>query len=353
MIITKEKLTAFFEDRCAHEEAEAIHRYLRDNPQLLHEFFPEEEWMSFQHTADRPIGWSEKIWDTIQVSRTPVSPTRIRSIRVLKIAAVFIGVSIAVFLLFRQLGEKREQPQALAVSQPANKDTVVVNQGSSLRKLELVDGSTVVLSPASQLRLHWDLEQNKRTVWLSGEALFQIATDEHRPFTVFTSKFSTTVLGTSFRIKAYPGTKTSSVQLLNGKVMVRNLAFPAETLCLLAGQACNFDNEKCSLDRRPTGPSAGSTHQLLPVHTLADEQNAGDDDEEIQFKNQPLPAVLTTLSQSYHTPVHFNAALLYKRKFTGSIRKDQSIAIALKTIALLNDLIVEDQDSVYNIRIRH
>jgi ferric-dicitrate binding protein FerR (iron transport regulator) len=55
---------------------------------------------------------------------------------------------------------------------------------------------------------------------LEGEAFFEVAADPERPFIVRTGDLETTVLGTSFNVKAYPKDGKIDVAVKTGKVTV-------------------------------------------------------------------------------------------------------------------------------------
>lgn len=95
------------------------------------------------------------------------------------------------------------------------------NLTSKPRLLTLPDGSTVTLSAQSRVSyaptLHHDAT---RTIYLSGEAFFDVRPDVARPFLVYANGVVTKVLGTSFRIRAYENTPDVTVQVRTGRVSV-------------------------------------------------------------------------------------------------------------------------------------
>ena len=95
------------------------------------------------------------------------------------------------------------------------------NSGRRVQVLTLPDGSRVELSPGSRLRYAAHLAGPQRTVYLSGEAFFDVTKNPARPFLVLTRQVVTTVLGTSFRVKAYAGSPTATVAVRTGRVAVQ------------------------------------------------------------------------------------------------------------------------------------
>src|SRR6201991_1695621 len=306
MIITKERIIDFFEDRSSAEEADEIYRYLQETPEWVSVWFNEEEWETFQHAEDLPQSWSQDLLEKIDAVKSP-QEGRVRWMGGGKVAAAMIGILLGfVFVWQRYAKRGGSSAETIALSSDAARDTTLVNGKRVLQRVTLDDGSVVELSPASRITFHRGFQQDKRTVLLSGEAVFRIAAEKSRPFIVFARGFSTTVLGTEFRIRAYADSVVSSIQLLSGKVMVRNLEHPDQTTYLLAGQECTFNNVKNSLGGMiATHPASPSPRNGAPLNS----QTAGsleDNDNEILFKNESLTRVLTKLSEFYHTPVHFD-----------------------------------------------
>lgn len=88
--------------------------------------------------------------------------------------------------------------------------------------IRLQDGSTVLLNEGSRLEYPDTFSAGTREITLTGEAYFDIRHDAARPFIVHTGNVSTTVLGTAFNIRAYPGQKEVTVTVTRGKVKVSN-----------------------------------------------------------------------------------------------------------------------------------
>ena len=87
-------------------------------------------------------------------------------------------------------------------------------------KLELSDGTVVLLNSESKLTFPKEFGSAKREVKLEGEAYFQVAHEQDRPFIIRTGELHTQVLGTSFNISAYPEYRKVSVTVNTGKVGV-------------------------------------------------------------------------------------------------------------------------------------
>src|SRR5690606_24410283 len=88
-------------------------------------------------------------------------------------------------------------------------------------KITLADGTQVWLNAASTLTYPIEFSGRKREVTLEGEAYFEVARDESKPFIVNTARQRTEVLGTSFNINAYDNETLTKTTLLHGSVRVQ------------------------------------------------------------------------------------------------------------------------------------
>lgn len=111
--------------------------------------------------------------------------------------------------------------QGDSVSEEAGFHTLNVPKGGEYI-LQLPDGSCVWLNSESSIRFPIRFADNKREVFLSGEAYFKVAKNEKSPFQVYVKGGSVTVLGTSFNISAYADDLFWETTLVEGKVIVEN-----------------------------------------------------------------------------------------------------------------------------------
>ena len=85
-------------------------------------------------------------------------------------------------------------------------------------ELTLSDGSRVMLSVDSRLRVPREFGSGTRTVELTGEAYFVVRHDARRPFEVRTAHGIARDLGTSFDVRAYPEERGIQVVVAEGLV---------------------------------------------------------------------------------------------------------------------------------------
>lgn len=102
---------------------------------------------------------------------------------------------------------------------------LVLKSGAGEQKqVKLPDGTAIWLGPLSSVSYPAQFTDTLREVSLSGEAFFEVAHEEKRPFVVNTAGTTTRVLGTTFNIESYPDQHDVKVTLLTGKVRVKSPA---------------------------------------------------------------------------------------------------------------------------------
>lgn len=106
-------------------------------------------------------------------------------------------------------------------------NTLLVPYGN-VASLQLEDGTRVWLNAGSRLVYPAAFGQQHREVFLEGEAYFEVATDAHRPFSVYANDMKIAVLGTAFNISAYREDANSQVVLASGSVQLETFRGPGK-----------------------------------------------------------------------------------------------------------------------------
>jgi hypothetical protein len=241
---------------------------------------------------------------------------------------------------------KRQKAGAIGASPTAAIENIS-NPTLQKKTLTLSDGSTVELSPNSTLSYTGDFNASKREVVLKGEALFDIAKDESRPFYVHSNEIRVTVLGTRFTVNSYDSNHATKIILHEGRVMVKipdsSARGPKNEYYLTPGDIFIFRK----INRR------SAVHGPAPVE-MAKEASADsgaarilhleeDKDHGYVFNNYPLDVVFDQLQIIYNTKIIYNKAELGNRTFIGKIDKKDSLPHILKSITLLNKFGLQKQ----------
>lgn len=244
-------LEKFFRNECTPEEVQQVLRWLND-PDEKENTLREIEacWNSLDSYIPEIEHDQEKILRLIQ-AKLPALPTsdiepKGRKIpfftpTFLKVAAVLLITFLVTFFFTQFLSEPNSSVPIELVTRE--------NPAGQKSTFQLPDGSKVKLNAQSTLTYPATFTDTSRVLRLEGEAFFEVAEDQQRPFTVIAQGVATTALGTSFNIKAYSD-ETALISLLSGKVQVE-LADAAvansQTLYLEPGELATYYQNADSL----------------------------------------------------------------------------------------------------------
>ena len=101
---------------------------------------------------------------------------------------------------------------------PSNSMIIAQTGEGETEMLSLNDGTQVWVNENSYFSYSEGFSESQRKVKLTGEAFFDVARDEARPFIIESSKSTVTVLGTSFNVRAYENESENVVTVKSGKV---------------------------------------------------------------------------------------------------------------------------------------
>jgi ferric-dicitrate binding protein FerR (iron transport regulator) len=174
------------------------------------------------------------------------------------------------------------------------------NATNQILRLALADGSTVALQPSSSLRYPPQFMGAQREVHLQGEAFFEVARNPAKPFLVVTEKLVTTVLGTSFTVRAYPNQPQALVMVRTGRVRVSPRANSAERtarrvaapLELIPNQQVAYSPEVLEMRKELVARPA----LLIP--------------RPFTFDDRPVTEVIQALEHAYGVPIVYDEEAL-------------------------------------------
>lgn len=354
-------MNRFFENKCDDIEIEAIIMYFSEHPEEIDRYLTKEEWNKIPADGSLDPLVSERMKKTLYAKIFPnLKPQKVPLYRRYSIPAVAASLILIVALswLIQRNIQNQDPLQAAQRILPSNpqaarySDTSVwltrVNHTSKKEKILLLDGSVVILSQNSSIRYPLHFKKNKRSIYLTGEAFFEVAKDRTRPFTVYSDVLSTTALGTSFRIKITDAKKKRiSVQLYTGKVMIRStekLSNWSGDVFLLPGQEMAYEGEEYPVKVTSLNMTQSIRNTPEGVHgKVAMEKK------ELNFNNSSLSEVLTELSLIFNVSIRFTDKELNKMNFTGTINRSDNIQDVLKLIAQMNGLELKESADGFTI----
>ncbi|UPZ14481.1 FecR family protein [Flavobacterium humidisoli] len=207
-------------------------------------------------------------------------------------------------------------------------DEGLVEQTNNTEKsqtITLSDGSSVLLQPNSKLSYPKIFTGNKRKVYLSGEGFFEISKNPKKPFFVYANEIVTRVVGTSFRIKAYPDQQNVEVLVRTGKVKVRSNDLVRNNenkeIVLLPNQALRFARKELVFNK-----ITNITQDPILVSSIRNIEQLS-----FEFTDIPVAQILETIEQAYLVDIDFPHDKLKDCRLTTSL-SDQPLAEKLKII---------------------
>lgn len=192
-----------------------------------------------------------------------------------------------------------------------NYQTLSVPPGGEY-KLILSDGSAVWLNSDTRIRFPLAFSGNKRTVFLEGEAYFEVAHHPSQPFIVSVKDMEVEVLGTKFNVKAYSDDSTVYTTLAEGRV--KTIIPRSNTnLLLTPNQQCIFNKSNGKMQKRE-----------VDAYTFT-----GWTQGKFIFENETLEEIMKQLSRWYGIEVLYQNPQIKNYRFTGYVDRFDQISTLL------------------------
>jgi transmembrane sensor len=135
-------------------------------------------------------------------------------------ASIVITVGVSSWLYRHVIPTARPDSYAHLTKQAPVPLQEKVNTSNHVVNILLSDGSIVTLQPRSRLSYPTHFDTSNRTVYLNGEAFFDVVRNPAKPFLIYANQTVTKVLGTSFVVRAFEGEKDVIVTVRTGRVSV-------------------------------------------------------------------------------------------------------------------------------------
>lgn len=188
----------------------------------------------------------------------------------------------------------------VVTSREERKNELIVPRGGEYQ-IVLADGTRVWLNSATKLIFPQNFTGKERRVMLSGEAFFDVARDESKPFIVETSRMDVKVLGTRFNVNAYTDNEVVSTTLVDGSVEVASGT--QKPITLVPGEQAY--GEAGELEKREVN---------IRLYTSWI-------DGRFMFNNVELEEIAKQISRWYDVEVFFTNENVKRTRFTGGMVK--------------------------------
>ena len=265
-----------------------------------------EEWNEIPNDGMIPHDMKLRMWTNIQKATIN---RRKRTYRWVAAACIFILLSIGGYHSFTN---------DLFLPQP--KMVAAKTFPQDIRLLRLPDGTRVWINQNTAIEYPEQFANNERRVTLKGEAFFEVARDTTKPFIITSGKINTTVLGTSFNIKAYNNI-APEVHVRTGKVKVQGTQ---NTVFLERGYAAIFDPEKQSIKKQKITVLEPEWKKAL-----------------IDIDGLTLAQVMVKLQAIHSFTIVYNTSDLKDLKIKGTLDARQGFDEMLQTVAFALEINID------------
>ena len=203
--------------------------------------------------------------------------------------------------------------------------------------LVLSDGSQVTLNADTKLKYPDRFSGTNREVYLEGEGYFVVRHNNNQPFIVHAGNLSTTVLGTTFNVSAYPESRTIAVSLLEGRVRVTSneKGKVDKTVVLEPKERLLYDKES-------------DVSSFSPFDSL---ESVGWKDNIYKFVDEPLGSVFSRLERAYGIKFKITDQPVLAQRITVKFEKNslQTVVDVMKSLTGLNYRLIKGDGKVLEV----
>jgi transmembrane sensor len=204
------------------------------------------------------------------------------------------------------------------IKQGSGPDMVTAFAENGNLEVILPDNSHITIREGSTLKYPEKFASNERNVTLEGEAFFDVARDESKPFIIDAQSATVQVLGTSFNVRS--GEHAASVVVVTGKVKMAMRKDASKALILTPG-------EKGLLQDGDLKEEAANAGNYISWKTGT-----------LSFKEQPFKSIINELSAITNTMIHFQLTEAQQQLLvTVSFKEKQPLEDMLTELCLITN----------------
>jgi ferric-dicitrate binding protein FerR (iron transport regulator) len=320
----------YLNNACTRKEFEEFFSYINDasNNELIRELIKKvydetgQEFASFTFVDEQgKLVLTKPEW----APESSAGTTARRKKYAVYLAAAIVVLATGFIWIFNTL-----HPQQQVAVVPAL--TKKITERSEYKYLLLPDSTQVWLNAASSLEYPKQFDKEKREVFLSGEAWFDVKHADKQPFIIHTGKVSTRVLGTAFNIKAYPGRENITVSVSRGKVRV------------------SYEEKEVAVLTKGQQVKVGNTGNHIVAKKAIATEAADWQQGNLVYDDETFGDIITDLERIYDVTIRVKNEALVHEHITTSFRREIGIEKALELLSNLTDTRVIQVNNMYVIQ---
>ena len=218
-----------------------------------------------------------------------------------------------------QIGKDHSVSQKAVDKEKKVFNTLVVPFGKR-SEIVLSDGTRVWLNSGSKLIFPAQFAEDKREVYLEGEAVFEVAHRRKQPFLVKSEHQDVEVLGTVFNVSNYKDDSAIYTVLQSGSIQINltddNLFNTPKSIKITPGTLATFDKKEKEIQTQSVATA--------PYFSWRDGV--------FIFKNDSLKSIMKKISRYYNVEVVINDKNLANETFSGHLDVKENIENVMQTI---------------------
>lgn len=199
-----------------------------------------------------------------------------------------------------------------------NETKVKYLAGNAISKVELPDGTKIIMAKGSEIECPETFSGKERRIKLTGEAFFDVAHDNSKPFFVDAEDVSIMVTGTRFDVANDIENKTVTTTLVEGSIRFMG---KEETMDVLPGEQVIFNKETETITRKMVD-AGKETRWVDEIH---------------RYRSVPLSSMAEDLSNLFGYTIILDPELK-DVVLSGSFRNDYSITDVLEILESCLDI---------------
>ena len=252
---------------------------------------------SLKDEVDVDREW-ERLFSSIEKKTITKMKTRRLFLQYMKYAAaVVLGIGISLSTLYL-----------------TNQENLVTSKGEK-SYLQLPDGTKVWLNSCTTLEYAENYGHSNRSIYLDGEAYFEVAKNKDLPFVVKANGIDVKAIGTAFNVSAYMEDSQLTTTLFNGKVAVQPTLTKQEVL-LEPNQVAVYDKSRNKIE-------------VVPYDKKLFAQWRGGF---LSFEMMYLQDITKLLERNYNVIFRYENQGIKKLRFSGSFRNNEDLSEILNVI---------------------
>ncbi len=303
-----------------------------DDNEFLNDFLLKQFYTRDNSDIRIPKNISDKILRNISEKENFATKSINNSYKIKKMPAYFLAAaSILLFIIGTYLLFPTNKVASFASIIPENTIHKINNTNNPL-DIHLPDGSLIVLKPNASVYYSKVFNNNKREVFLDGDAFFDVFKDKQRPFLVYSGLLVTKVLGTSFTIKnnlsgnTEVEVKSGKVKVFENNALAGNEKLNLNPVLLLPNQKVVYRKELKSFETKLVDTP-------ILVKDVDNYISANKEQVAFVFNRDNLKTVIEKLQKNYGVEILVENEELNNCVFTGDVT-EQDLYTKLKIICL-------------------